>query len=70
MTSSASASDAPGGLQSAAKSPISLASNHRAELGRLGSPRSKGPRSRKEGSEGTPSMGSSFSDIGRSWDVS
>ena len=42
---------------------MSPTSNHRAELGRLGSPRQKGPRSRKEGSEGTPSMGSSFSDI-------
>ena len=62
MTSSGDA------LAAAAKSPMSQASNHRAELGRLGSPRGKGPRSRKEGSEGTPSMGSSFSDIdGESW---
>jgi hypothetical protein len=62
MTTSASESDAPV-PGSAAKSPMSPISNHRAELGRLGSPRQKGPRSRKEGSEGTPSMGSSFSDI-------
>ncbi|KAF1947284.1 hypothetical protein EJ02DRAFT_486052 [Clathrospora elynae] len=62
MTSSASASDAQAGPASA-KSPISPPFNHRAELGRLGSPRGTGLRSRKEGSEGTPSMGSSFSDI-------
>jgi hypothetical protein len=62
MTTSASGSDAPV-PSSAAKSPMSPQSNHRAELGRLGSPRQKGPRSRKDGSEGTPSMGSSFSDI-------
>jgi hypothetical protein len=62
MTTSASESDAPV-PSSAAKSPMSPPSNHRAELGRLGSPRSRGPRSRKDGSEGTPSMGSSFSDI-------
>jgi hypothetical protein len=42
---------------------MSPASDHRAALGRLGSPRRGGPRSRIEGSEGTPSMGSSFSDI-------
>lgn len=52
-----------GGPPSAAKSPMSPASDHRAALGRLGSPRRGGPRSRIEGSEGTPSMGSSFSDI-------
>ena len=62
MTTSASESDAPV-PSSATKNPMSPASNHRAELGRLGSPRQRGPRSRKEGSEGTPSMGSSFSDI-------
>ncbi|KAF2819998.1 hypothetical protein CC86DRAFT_471651 [Ophiobolus disseminans] len=62
MTTSASESDAPI-TGSATKNPISPTSNHRAELGRLGSPRQRGPRSRKEGSEGTPSMGSSFSDI-------
>lgn len=62
MTTSASESDAPVPTSSA-KSPMSPPFNHRAELGRLGSPRQKGPRSRKEGSEGTPSMGSSFSDI-------
>jgi hypothetical protein len=42
------------------KSPQSIQRN---ELNRSGSPKSKGPRSGKEGSEGTPSMGSSFSDI-------
>ncbi|KAF2131914.1 hypothetical protein P153DRAFT_364388 [Dothidotthia symphoricarpi CBS 119687] len=42
-------------------SPMSPPANHRAELARLGSPRAMGLR--KEGSEGTPSMGSSFSDI-------
>ncbi|CAO2657616.1 Nn.00g037420.m01.CDS01 [Neocucurbitaria sp. VM-36] len=63
MTSSASASDAPGDPRSTGKTPMSPPSNHRADLGRLGSPRQQGPRSRKEGSEGTPSMGSSFSDI-------
>lgn len=52
-----------GGPPSAAKSPLSPTSDHRAALGRLGSPRHAGLRSRKEGSEGTPSMGSSFSDI-------
>lgn len=62
MTTSASESDAPVST-AVAKSPMSPPFNHRAELGRLGSPRQKGPRSRKEGSEGTPSMGSSFSDI-------
>ena len=62
LASSASASDAQA-LDSAAKSPTSLASNHRVELGKLGSPRPRGPRSRKDGSEGTPSMGSSFSDL-------
>jgi hypothetical protein len=62
MTTSASESDAPV-PSSAAKSPMSPVSDHRAALGRLGSPRQKSLRSRKEGSEGTPSMGSSFSDI-------
>jgi hypothetical protein len=62
MTSSGDA------LAAAAKSPMSQASNHRSELGRLGSPRGRGPRSKKDGSEGTPSMGSSFSDLdGESW---
>jgi hypothetical protein len=57
-----------GGPPSAAKSPLSPASDHRAALGRLGSPRRGGLRSKVEGSEGTPSMGSSFSDIdGESW---
>jgi hypothetical protein len=62
-SSMTSSGDALAGPPSAAKSPLSPASNHRAELGRLGSPRHAGPGSRKEGSEGTPSMGSSFSDI-------
>ena len=61
MTSSASASDAPASA-AAEKSPMSPASNHRADLGKLGSPRERALR-RKEGSEGTPSMGSSFSDL-------
>lgn len=62
MTSSASASDAPSGHRAAAKSPISPNFNHRAAMANLGSPRAQALR-RKEGSEGTPSMGSSFSDI-------
>ena len=62
MTSSASASDAPSGPQVATKSPISPHFNHRAAMANLGSPRAQSLR-RKEGSEGTPSMGSSFSDI-------
>jgi hypothetical protein len=67
MTTSASESDAPI-AKATGKSPMSPQSNHRAELGKLGSPRQKGPRSRKEGSEGTPSMGSSFSDIDGTFD--
>ncbi|KAL1796947.1 hypothetical protein ACET3X_005487 [Alternaria dauci] len=62
-TETASSMTSSGGPPSAAKSPMSPASDHRAVLGRLGSPRRGGPRSRVEGSEGTPSMGSSFSDI-------
>ncbi|KAL7779123.1 hypothetical protein CFE70_008626 [Pyrenophora teres f. teres 0-1] len=62
-TEAASSMTSSGGPPSAAKSPMSPVSNHRAELGRLGSPRHAGLRGRKEGSEGTPSMGSSFSDI-------
>lgn len=62
MTSSASASDAPSGPQAAAKSPVSPNFNHRAAMANLGSPRAQALR-RREGSEGTPSMGSSFSDI-------
>lgn len=62
-TETASSMTSSGGPPSAAKSPMSPPLGHRAALGRLGSPRSGGPRSRKEGSEGTPSMGSSFSDI-------
>ncbi|KAH6620137.1 hypothetical protein C7974DRAFT_316472 [Boeremia exigua] len=60
MTSSAS--DAPSGPGAAAKSPVSPDFNHRAAMANLGSPRTQALR-RKEGSEGTPSMGSSFSDI-------
>jgi hypothetical protein len=68
-TETASSMTSSGGPPSAAKSPMSPASDHRAALGRLGSPRRGGLRSRREGSEGTPSMGSSFSDIdGESWD--
>ncbi|KAL6151205.1 hypothetical protein ACJQWK_10920 [Exserohilum turcicum] len=61
-TETASSMTSSGGPP-AAKSPLSPTSDHRAALGRLGSPRHAGLRSRKEGSEGTPSMGSSFSDI-------
>jgi hypothetical protein len=66
MTSSASASDAPSGPQAATKSPVSPNFNHRAAMANLGSPRAQALR-RKEGSEGTPSMGSSFSDIDGMW---
>ena len=52
-----SASEAP---RPTSVRPGPLSPRHRAELARL-SPRRKG--SRREGSEGTPSMGSSFSDI-------
>ncbi|KAG9187790.1 hypothetical protein G6011_05661 [Alternaria panax] len=62
-TEMASSMTSSGGPPSAAKSPMSPASDHRAALGRLGSPRRGGLRSKVEGSEGTPSMGSSFSDI-------
>ncbi|KAJ8106995.1 hypothetical protein OPT61_g9169 [Boeremia exigua] len=62
LTSSAYGSDAPSGPQAAAKSPVSPGFNHRTALANLGSPRAQALR-RKEGSEGTPSMGSSFSDI-------
>ena len=62
MTSSASASDAPSGSQAATRSPVSPGFNHRAAMANLGSPRAHALR-RKEGSDGTPSMGSSFSDI-------
>jgi hypothetical protein len=50
-----SASDAP-------KPPGPLSPRHRAELAKL-SPRGPGAKFKKEGSEGVPSMGSSFSDI-------
>ncbi|KAF2703951.1 hypothetical protein K504DRAFT_463024 [Pleomassaria siparia CBS 279.74] len=60
-----SASDAPksssvGGLNGKGHGPLSP--RHRAELARLNS-HGTGPRSKGNGSEGTPSMGSSFSDI-------
>lgn len=42
--------------------PGPLSPKHRAELAKL-SPRGPGNAGKKEGSEGTPSMGSSFSDI-------
>lgn len=54
-----SASDAPKGTS---MSPGPLSPTHRAELAKL-SPRKAGVKSRKDGSEGTPSIGSSFSDI-------
>ncbi|KAF2440567.1 hypothetical protein P171DRAFT_103244 [Karstenula rhodostoma CBS 690.94] len=44
------------------RGPDPSSGNHRAVMAQL-SPRRIGTRSRKEGSEGTPSMGSSFSDI-------
>ncbi|KAF2867189.1 hypothetical protein BDV95DRAFT_582781 [Massariosphaeria phaeospora] len=44
------------------KSPSSLVSKQQSESIGM-SPQKPGPKSRKEGSEGTPSMGSSFSDI-------
>ncbi|KAF2273697.1 uncharacterized protein EI97DRAFT_480252 [Westerdykella ornata] len=52
-----SASDAP-----KPQKPGPLSPKHRAELPGL-SPRRAGTRAKKEGSEGTPSMGSSFSDL-------
>jgi hypothetical protein len=62
MTTSAAGSDVPV-PNSAAEEIMSPSANHRTELARLGSPRRKDTRSGREGSEGTPSMGSSFSDI-------
>lgn len=62
-TETASSMTSSGGLYSRARSPMSPPDHRRAEMARLGSPRQKSLRSRKEGSEGTPSMGSSFSDI-------
>lgn len=62
-SSMTSSSDAPAGPQSATKSPMSPPDHRRAELARLGSPRQRSLMSKREGSEGTPSMGSSFSDI-------
>jgi hypothetical protein len=62
MTTSTSGSDAPA-PSSTSQALMSPVSDHRAAMGRLGSPRQRSLRSTKEGSEGTPSMGSSFSDI-------
>ncbi|KAJ4286943.1 hypothetical protein N0V90_012823 [Kalmusia sp. IMI 367209] len=59
FTSEAPARDAR--VAAAAAGPISP--NHRAELARLSPKRGAALKTRKEGSEGTPSMGSSFSDI-------
>jgi hypothetical protein len=63
-----SASDAPprasekSGPSTAGPGPGPLSPRHRAELAKLND-RRMGPRSKTGGSEGTPSMGSSFSDI-------
>ncbi|ORY11531.1 hypothetical protein BCR34DRAFT_587871 [Clohesyomyces aquaticus] len=54
-----SASDAP---KASTTSSGLMGLNHRAELARI-SPKKRGLKGRREGSEGTPSMGSSFSDI-------
>jgi hypothetical protein len=54
-----SASDVP---RPSKTGPGPLSPKHRAELAKL-SPRTPGTKSKKDGSEGTPSMGSSFSDI-------
>jgi hypothetical protein len=48
---------------SAPRIPTPAQANYRAELGKADSSKQTGPRSAKEPSEGTPSMGSSFSDI-------
>lgn len=57
-----SASDAPVTQKPGLASPGPLSPRHRASLARS-SPKGMAQRSGKEGSEGTPSMGSSFSDI-------
>jgi hypothetical protein len=62
MVTSTSGSDVPV-RSSVAEERSSPSANHRSELVKVGSPRRKDTRSRREGSEGTPSMGSSFSDI-------
>ncbi|KAF2796077.1 hypothetical protein K505DRAFT_323594 [Melanomma pulvis-pyrius CBS 109.77] len=54
-----SASDAP---KASSGGPSAPGPQHRAELAKLND-RKTGPRSKNDGSEGTPSMGSSFSDI-------
>lgn len=59
-SSAASLMSEPQKVTSMAPSPLSP--KHRAELARL-SPRRQGSKLKKDGSEGTPSMGSSFSDI-------
>jgi hypothetical protein len=66
ITSSAtsSASDAPQQQRPSAMSPHALSPRHRAELARLNPRRSaSGAGGKREGSDGTPSMGSSFSDL-------
>ncbi|PVI06551.1 hypothetical protein DM02DRAFT_425692 [Periconia macrospinosa] len=60
-----SASDAP---RSDLASPGPLSPRHRASLIKS-SPRRPGNKPGKEGSEGTPSMGSSFSDIDGTWSL-
>lgn len=67
MTSSASDAPAPkasdrGGPSATGPGSGPLSPRHRAELAKLNDRRT-GPRSKTGGSEGTPSMGSSFSDI-------
>lgn len=57
-----SASDAP-----KPPKPGPLSPRHRAELAGLSPRRAGGGKSKKEGSEGTPSMGSSFSDLDGEW---
>lgn len=75
LTSSASSAAAQISRPSSARPPGPLSPRHRAELGRAlehrhtrsgsatGSVTSGGGQGKKEGSEGTPSMGSSFSDL-------
>jgi hypothetical protein len=62
VTLPASEDDVPA-QPSAARIPTPAQANYRAEIGKADSPKPTGPRSAKEPSEGTPSMGSSFSDI-------
>jgi hypothetical protein len=69
MATSASGSDVPI-PSSVAKGSLSPSANHRSELVDVGSPGRKDTRTRREGSEGTPSMGSSFSDIDGQFEIS